>query len=310
MTGFSENMRGAMLMIAAMVAFTLNDAFMKAALQTLPFFQTLLLRSLLTLAMLVPLARLLGGLRLRLPPREARIVAIRTLAEVGAAYFFITAITRMPLANATAILQALPLTVALAAMLFLGERLGWRRLTAILVGFAGVMLIVRPGVDGFDIHALWALAAVVCVTLRDLVTRRLAGEVSSLTVSVWAAAGVAVFAGLGSLTEVWAPVPAREAGLVLAATVAITAAYMLGVAAMRVGEIGFVAPFRYAGLLCALAIGVFVFGEIPDLAMILGSIIVVGTGIYTFYRERRVARISSLDTPHPGAYSAPVRRKG
>lgn len=287
MAQLTDNFRGALLMMAAMLLFTSNDAFMKALLVDMPFFQTVFLRGVLTMALLVPLARATGALRLRLSGRDGRLVAARTLAEVGAAYFFITALAHMPLANATAILQALPLTVALGAAVFLREPLGWRRITAIAVGFAGVMLIVRPGTDAFDIHALWALAAVACVTLRDLVTRRLSAEVPSLAVVVWAAGAVAVFAGLFSLGEQWAPVGPRAAGQLLGAAVLINAAYLCSVMVMRVGEIGFVAPFRYTGLLFALLLGVVVFSEIPTATMVAGSLIVVATGIYTLYRERR-----------------------
>jgi drug/metabolite transporter (DMT)-like permease len=299
MAQLSDNFRGAGLMMASMAAFTANDAFMKAVLAHMPFFQAVFLRGVFTVLLLLPLAHALGAVRLRFPDGDGRRVALRTLAEIGAAYFFITAISKMPLANATAILQALPLTVALGAMLFLGEPLGWRRLTAILIGFAGVLLIVQPGAAGFNIYALWALAAVACVTVRDLVTRRLSAAVPSLGVALWAAGGVAVFAGLGSLTEVWVPVDVVTFAWLAAAAGLINAAYLFSVMVMRVGEIGFVAPFRYAGLLFALAIGVGIFGEMPDAAMILGSLIVVGTGLYTFHRERRVARRSALDKRRP-----------
>lgn len=301
MAPLSDNMRGALLMIAAMTAFTVNDAFMKTLLAEMPFFQTVFLRGLITLALMIPLAAALGALRLRFGGRDGRIVALRTLAEIGAAWFFITAISNMPLANATAILQALPLTVALGAALFLGEPMGWRRFAAIFVGFLGVMLIVRPGAEGFNVYALWAMAAVVCVTLRDLATRRLSAGVPSLAVAVWAAAGVAVFAGLGSLTEVWVPVRPRAAALLLGAAILINAAFLFGIMAMRRGEISFVAPFRYTGLLVALAVGVAVFGERPDAAMLLGSAVVVATGLYTLHRERRAAatRPAASATPHP-----------
>jgi drug/metabolite transporter (DMT)-like permease len=300
MPALSDNARGAGLMMAAMAGFVCNDACMKALLRDLPFFQTVFLRGLLTLSLMIPLAWAMGGLRLRFGGRDGRLVAVRTLAEIGAAYFFITAISNMPLANATAILQALPLTVALGAALFLGEPMGWRRFTAIAVGFAGVMLIVRPGADGFNIYAFWALAAVACVTLRDLSTRRLSAAIPSIGVAVWAAGGVTAFAGIGSLGEVWAPVGPREVALLLTAAALINAAFLFGIMTMRIGEITFVAPFRYTSLLFALVLGAVLFDEMPDSAMLIGSAIVVGTGIYTFYREGRRARVSALDRVRGG----------
>jgi drug/metabolite transporter (DMT)-like permease len=295
MMRLTDNLRGALLMMASMAAFTSNDAFMKALLDDLPFFQTVFLRQLLTVALIFPLAHALGGLRLRFSGRDGRLVALRTLSEVGAACCFMTAIAHMPLANATAILQALPLTVALGAALFLGESVGWRRVVAIGIGLVGVLLIVQPGADGFNIYALWALAAVACVTVRDLLTRGLSADVPSIGVAVWAAAGVLVFAGFASLAEDWQPVALAEAGMLLAAAVLINAAYLFSIMVMRVGEIGFVAPFRYSGLLFALTIGVVVFGERPNAVMILGSLIVVATGCYMIGRTHRLRQSASVN---------------
>jgi drug/metabolite transporter (DMT)-like permease len=155
--------------------------------------------------------------------------------------------------------------------------MGWRRFTAIAVGFAGVMLIVRPGADGFNIYAFWALAAVACVTLRDLSTRRLSAAIPSIGVAVWAAGGGDRLCrhrqsgrGLG------AGRPARVA-LLLTAAALINAAFLFGIMTMRIGEITFVAPFRYTSLLFALVLGAVLFDEMPDSAMLIGSAIVVGT---------------------------------
>src|SRR6056297_1584889 len=145
MSSPSDNLRGGMLMTVSMAAFTANDTFIKAVSAELPLFQTLFLRGIATTLMMAALARALGMWRLDIPKRDRTRLLLRTATEIGAAYFFLTALFNMPLANATAILQALPLTITLAAALFLREPVGWRRLAAIVLGFAGVMLIVRPG---------------------------------------------------------------------------------------------------------------------------------------------------------------------
>ncbi len=293
MPHLSDNSRGAALMMASMAAFTLNDTFMKAASDELPLFQALTLRGLATSVLLLLVARAMGGLRLRVPRREWRLIAFRTLAEIAAAYFFISALFNMPIANATAILQALPLTVTLAGALFLGEAVGWRRLSAIFAGFLGVMLIVRPGSDGFTIFSVYALIAVVLVTFRDLVTRRLDKAVPSMTVALCAAAGVTLFGAVGSLGGTWAPLSPLAAGQLSAAAVMIIGGYLFGVMAMRVGEIAVVSPFRYTSLLWALVLGLFALGEWPDAISLLGGGIVVATGIYTFYRERQASRAAA-----------------
>ena len=147
----SDNMRGALYMNVAMAAFTLNDTAMKAATQTVPLFEAIALRGLVTTIGLVLLGLAIGGLQFRLPAQDRQVVIIRSLAEIAGTVLFLMALMHMPLANLSAILQALPLAVTLAAALVFGETIGWRRMTAILVGFVGVLIIIRPGPDGFDI---------------------------------------------------------------------------------------------------------------------------------------------------------------
>src|SRR6056300_623497 len=153
----NANIHGALLMMASMAAFTINDTFVKLLGATLPLGQILFLRGAATSVILLILCWKLRALGLRLQGRDWTIIAIRTLAEMAAAYFFLTALIHMPLANVTAILQALPLTVALAAAFFLKEEVGWKRFVAIGIGFVGVYLIVRPGGDDFTIYSVYAL---------------------------------------------------------------------------------------------------------------------------------------------------------
>lgn len=277
-------------MAGSMACFTLNDACMKAAMEEVPLFQSLFLRGLATTLWMLILARMMGGLKLRLGRRDRVLVLIRNVTEVGSAYFFMTAISHMPLANASAIMQALPLSVTLAGALFLGEAVGWRRLSAILVGFAGVLLIVRPGVEGFNLYSVYPLIVVGLVTVRDLLSRQLSAEVPSMTVAFFNALSVMVFFGAGSVFVDWAPMTGRATLLLGAASVLIIGGYICAVAAMRVGEIALVAPFRYTSLLWALLLGFVVFGDWPAVPTLVGAAIVVATGVYTFYRERNMAR--------------------
>lgn len=283
----SPNTVGALLMIASMASFTINDTLIKLTDGAVPLMQLLVIRGVVSSVLILCLARWLGSIHFRISSRDWALIAIRSLAEVGAAYSFITALLNMPLANVTAILQVLPLTVAVGAALFLGEPLGWRRVSAILLGFAGMLLIVRPGADGFSLWSAYALIAVLCVTLRDLATRRLSAEVPSMTVTLVAALTVMVFAGLASTATQWVPIDGRLALLIGGASVFIIGGYFFSVQVMRVGEIGFVAPFRYTGLLWALILGWLVFGEWPGHLTLFGAAIVVATGAFTLYRERQ-----------------------
>lgn len=277
-------------MSAAMTCYTLNDVCIKLLLEGMPLGQTVALRGAIAIALMYTVGRALGVLRFDLPRREWGLIALRTGAEVIVTYCFLVALYNMPIANVTAIIQALPLTVALAAWAVLGEPLGWRRLLAILVGLIGVLLIVQPGGDGFSVWSIYALGAVAFITLRDLIVRRMDPATPSMTVAFVTAIGIASAFALMSVGEDWAPMDLRTVGLLALAAGFITVGYLLSVMVMRVGDIGFIAPFRYAGLVVALITGFVIFGDWPDLLTQIGAGIVVATGVFTLYRERMAAR--------------------
>lgn len=301
MAGMSDNTRGALLMTGSMASFTFNDAFMKSLGEQLPLFQAIFLRGIGTTLFLIALTVWMRQVRLAASRRDWTLMIIRAVSEMGGAWFFITALFHMPFANLSAILQALPLAVTLAGAVFLGESVGWRRMTAILIGFAGVMLIVRPGADGFTIYALYGLAIVACVTVRDIVSRMMSRELPSLMVASVSALGVTLFAAVGSTFETWAPVTLPVALKLLGAMVFVFGGYLFSVSAMRVGELSFVAPFRYTSLIVALFVGALAFGTFPDLLTLIGAGIVVATGLFTLYRERvtRRAALAAASAPHP-----------
>jgi drug/metabolite transporter (DMT)-like permease len=291
----SDNMRGALYMNVAMAAFTLNDTAMKAATQTVPLFEAIALRGLITTIGLVLLGLAIGGLQFRLPAPDRPVVIIRSLAEIGGTVLFLTALMHMPLANLSAILQALPLAVTLAAALIFGETIGWRRMTAILVGFVGVLIIIRPGPDGFDVWSLMGLGAVLCVVVRDLATRKLSRATPSINVAVWASASVMLVGLLAAFFDGWQGISWAEALMIGAASAALLFGYMFSIMVMRVGDIGFVSPFRYTALLWALVLGWLSFGTLPDGVTLFGAAIVVGSGIYLLLRERKL-RIAAHTT--------------
>ena len=299
----SDNLTGALLMMASMAAFTLNDTMMKMLAGEIPLFQLLFLRGVITSIAVGLMAWKMQAITLRLPRNDLIYIGLRTVAEIGAAYFFLTALFNMPLANVTAILQALPLTISLMAALVFKEPIGWRRLSAILIGFVGVMLIVRPGAEGFNSYSLYGLAAVAFVTLRDLTTRKLSSKTPSMLVTWVTSIAIMVVFGLASLNREWVPMDARAGVLTLGASLMIIGGYLFSVMVMRVGEISFVAPFRYTGLIWALVLGWLVFGEWPDPVTLFGAAIVVGSGLFTLYREaqlgRRLRRTPTTHGPKP-----------
>ncbi len=298
----SDNLRGVLFMCGSMAAFTINDTFMKAVTEEVPLFQTIFLRGLIAMAGLIVMGIATGAFRQRLHGADWRLITLRSVAEIFATLTFLVALLHMPLANLSAILQALPLAVTLAAALVFGDRIGWRRLTAILVGFAGVMIIIRPGTEAFDIWSLLGVASVLCVVVRDLAVRRLGPHVPSVTVAMGAAVLVTAM-GLGlSLVPTegmgpefdgltgWVRLSPWQAAQVAGAGLFLIGGYIFAVTAMRWGDVGVVAPFRYTSLLWAIVLGFAVFGDWPDFWTLVGASIVVGAGVFTLWREHALAR--------------------
>lgn len=286
----SGNLKGILVMCLSMAAFTVNDTFMKDVTRTLPLYQAIALRGVIAVAGLGLLALAAGGFRYRLSRKDGWLILLRSLADVASTILFLTALLHMPLANLSAIMQALPLAVTLAAALVYGDKIGWRRMTAILVGFAGVMIIIRPGTEGFDRYALLGLASVAFVVVRDLSVRPMRGQVPSALVALGAAAAVAVMGWIGTAAEGWQPMTGAEGVKILAAGLFLIVGYLSSVTAMRHGDIGLVAPFRYTSLLWAIVLGYAIFGNLPDGWTLIGAAIVVAAGIFMLMRERALRR--------------------
>ena len=285
----SPNMLGALMMMVSMACFTLNDALLKLVSGSVPLFQLIFLRSAVTSLLIVGTQGHLGPMHFNIGRRDWFFITLRAGTEVVIAYFFLSALVNMPLANVTAILQVVPLAVTLASAVVLREAVGWRRMGAILIGFVGVMLIVKPGAEGFNVWSVYALVAVFGVTVRDLATRQLSASVPSMTVTLVTALAVMLAAGLASLTEPWAALEPRTAMMITGSAVFVLGGYFFSIQVMRTGDVSFTAPFRYTGLVWALVLGWFVFGDWPGWLTLMGAAIVVGTGIFTFYRERKLA---------------------
>lgn len=275
-------------MVVAMASFTVNDAVTKLVIETMGLGQTIFIRGFFASVLIVGLAWSRGALA---QPRQLLnpVIALRTLCEIGSTVSFIAALGHMPLADISAVLQALPLSVTMGAALFFGETVGWRRWGAIGVGFAGVMVIVQPGFDGFSAFSLLALLTVLFSTVRDLVTRVIPDEVPAMLISCASAVGVAAVGGALALASAsWSPASGSELGLLALASLVLVIGYQCLIIAMRQGNISVVAPFRYTALVWALALGYFLFDEVPDAVMIVGASAVVLSGLYTLYRERKV----------------------
>lgn len=292
----SDNIRGAAFMCASMAGFVLNDTFMKLAAADLSLFQAIFLRGLFATFFIGGMAWRKKAVFCAVPKADRKVLAVRLVGEIGGTFCFLTALFNMPIANATAILQVLPLAVTLAAAIFLRKAVGWRRYLAIAIGFVGVVIVIRPGSEGFNHYSFWALAAVAFIVLRDLVTVKLSAQVPSLFVALSTAAGITLAAAILSPTMEWMPVEGGQVAMLAIAAVFLNFGYLFSVMTMRVGDISFISPFRYTTLIWALVIGVVVFGDPLDQWTILGSSIIIAMGIFTFYRERRAQKLSRAET--------------
>ena len=288
----SENFRGAFLMVASMAAFVFNDTAVKLLGERLPLFQIMFLRGILTVMFVAGLCQYFRVWILTLSRQDWTVMAIRSLADIGASFLFLSALFQMPLANLTAILQFLPLIIALGAALFFNETLDWRRLSAIIFGFLGMGLIVRPGTEGFGLYSYYGVGAVFCVALRDLITRRLSNDVPSLLVTFFNAVAILLYSTIALLWTDWVPVSAEDVKLLFLAAGFVSFAYWLSVLVMRNGDISFVAPFRYSGLLWALLVGYWVFEHFPDGFTLLGAGIIIVSGLYMMWRESKLRRLA------------------
>ncbi len=295
MASAAENRRGIIAMLAAMMFFVGNDVFMKLARETYPVGQAIALRTVFALLVGIALVLALGDHR-KLGSALQRPVLIRGVIEAMVALSFIWALGHLPIANITAITLASPIIIVVIAVLLGMEKVGWRRTIAVMVGFLGVLIVVRPGADGFSPAALVALFSAVLVSARDLMTRGIGGDVPSTVISLATTLIVGVAALGYGLTEQWQPIwRAETLHLALAAVMVATGSLFI-VDAFRNTDASVIAGFRYAVVLMALATGYLIWGDVPDGLAFVGMALIVGAGLYTMHRQR-VRPDSNLKLP-------------
>ncbi len=306
----TRNLPAIILMVVSMALFAVEDALIKVGSSEAGVGQILVVVCLIGMTGFALLS-LASGRPVVTRDIAHRTVIIRCVAEVIGTLCFVTALTLIPLSNASAILQATPLAVTLGAALVLGETVGWRRWTAIGVGFAGVLLVVRPGLQGFDANAIFALGGVAGLAVRDLATRRLPASISSLQVSAWAYFAILVPATVLMMIQGgWQPLSSANLLALTGAGLIGIVGYWMVTTATRIGEASVVAPFRYTRLLFGALAGFIAFNERPDTLMFAGSTLIIGSGLYAFYREhkrrsealaaRRAA--AALQSPEPNPH--------
>ena len=285
----TNNARGIVLMIVAMAGFAIADTLIKSAAGRISPAQVMFLLMGGGLLVFASIA-LLKGQRLLDARAFAPMMVLRYLSEIISVGGMVLALSFVPLSTVGAILQATPLLVAVGAVLFLGEKVSWRRWSAIILGFFGVLLIIGPGGEEFDVAILWAVASMVCLSIRDLTTRLVPPDIPSASLASFTMIAAMPFAISWVLFNGESLFPAQANWFTVVGMVGFGSfGYLLLIASIRMSDISIVSPFRYTRLIFLLVTGVVVFDEKPSVSMLLGAGLVIISGVYMMWRERQVA---------------------
>ena len=272
-------------MLAAMTFFVGNDVLMKLAREVYPTGQAITLRTMFALFVAVCLVLAFQeGAKLRLALKP--IVLLRGVIDAMVALTFIWALAELPIANVTAILLASPIIIVVLAVVLRIESVGWRRTGAILVGFCGVLIVLRPAADGFSSAALVALASAALASCRDLMTRGIGNEVPASVIALTTTAIVGLVACGYGMFEVWQPIWRRETLYLSGAAVLVAAGGICIIGAYRNTDVGLVSGYRYAVVVLAVIAGYVVWGHVPDPTAGIGIALIVASGVYTMHRQR------------------------
>ncbi len=298
----ADNRRGIIGMSAAMALFIANDALVKLVSASLPGLQLIFLRGCFASVLMLTVCHALGALRrdaqtgvLPITQLLHKPMLLRAAFDATASLVYLTALFQIPLANATAINMATPLFITMLAVFMFNERVGALRWLAIGVGFSGVLLIVQPTADGFNVWSLLCLLGTVLHAARDAITRVIPQSVPSLLITLSTVLAVSLLSGVLSLFQGWKPFNAQHLALLAAASVLLSGGYFLLIRAMRAGEMSLIAPFRYTGLLFALALGWLLWRDVPNPIALVGIALLVGAGLFMLTQARKSPPASVLD---------------
>ena len=291
-----ETLRAGLFMVAASASFVTNDTCVKLLAGELPVGEIVAIRGAFA-TILIGIICWRQGVLGSLPHIATRHVLGRAALDLIGTLAFITALMHMPIANLTSIMQAVPLVVLGLAAVWLKERVGWRRTSAVLVGLLGVILIVKPALSTFTIYEGLAVSIVLALAIRDIVTRRIPRHIPSLIVAFANALFVTLGGIVLALAQDWVQPQAWHILLLAGSALFLATGYMCMVVTLRLADLSATAPFRYSIVLFSLLSGVVVFNEIPDIWAFAGMALIVGSGLYAIHRETRLRNIARTQSP-------------
>lgn len=296
MSAYAGNLRGIVAITAGMASLIVNDIIAKVASEAMPLGQLIFTRGLAATLFTLVLCFAMGQ-QARLREAGSPKILARAFVNVLATFAYLTALFNMPIANASAITQAVPLVLTALAALLLGEHVGPRRWAAIVVGLLGVLVVMRPTPGAFNVYALSALAAVAFVAIRDLITRVAASNLPSIIITFTTTVFVTGAGALVGIFEDWVMLDASTIALIVTAAAFLVGGVHLTIVALRVGEVAVVSLFRFSVVVWSILGGYVVWREVPDGWTFVGIAMIVGAAVYTLWRERRVS--ADIAGPHP-----------
>ncbi len=270
-------------MTVGMAGYVVNDSLIKLAAEDLPLFEAIFIRGAFITTWLLIAATIRGELRGATKDLD-RSLGLRVLMEAIGTALYLSALTRLPLAGLTAVLQIVPLIVTFVAARLLREAVSWHRVASVAVGFIGVLLIIRPTSADFNPWFLVGFLVVGAIVVREVATTSISTKIPSLVVSLTTAIVITAMGFVGAFIEGWDQPTSREVGLLVGASAFLAMGYLGSVITIRVGDMSFSAPFRYTILVFAIILQIVVFGDVPDTPTFAGAGIVVAAGLYAVGR--------------------------
>jgi drug/metabolite transporter (DMT)-like permease len=278
-------------MLASVTLYSCLDALAKWTVAIYPAAEFMVVRSITAIAVLLPFLARNDFAAFRNVPKP-RLQLLRVVLATGEAVLFFTAVYYLPLAETITVYLSAPIIVVALSAVFLGEKVGWRRWLAVLAGFVGVVIAMRPSAASVSFGSMIALAGAFCSALLMIMVRRLRGTSQSF-MAFTQICGTGLF-GLVVAPFLWVPLPWTHLLIFLAAGLASVTGLVCANRALAMAPASIVAPFKFTAILFAATFGYVIFGNVPPLTTIVGAAIIVSAGLYIFMRERSLARAEAM----------------
>lgn len=295
----TQSRRAIYCLLAGVALISLNDALIKSLTSTYPVGQLLFMRGLFIFPWVILLAYRAGGIA-TLKINNIGGQSIRAVCVIGSSFLFVNGLAHLELADAIAVTFTGPLFITALAPFVLGEYVGWRRWAAVLIGFAGVLFMVRPGYGAIQWAVLFPLGAALCGSTRDLITRRISQTETSVAVLMVTTCAV-ILAAATTLPFSSVPIRVSDLGAFAASGILVAGGHYLMIEAFRHGEAALIAPFKYSFMVWAILFGYLMFGHLPDRWTLLGAAFVIFAGLYILHRETRITGHPISAGPRPPA---------